>query len=194
MKIAIYGGTEVNPTAIEVSLQVGKVLKKYDYTIITGCATGVSEIVSKATDKAVNIIGYSPQNNKNDIITTINDNYLNHVFYCTPHLKNLISLLDLQENDETSFKFRNLMSAMATDIAIAISGGMGTFTEIVNCVSLGKKVFLMRGTGGCTDIASYLFDSMNIDRTLYQDIFSIKELDLALSLLNTIKKKLQDDN
>ena len=41
----------------------------------------------------------------------------------------------------------------------------------------------MRGTGGITDVASSVFDLMNIDTMLYQDIFSIDELDQALSFL-----------
>ncbi len=179
IKIAVYGGTKTTPAARETAAKVGALLKKHNFTMITGAATGVSEIASAAAYGAP-IIGYSPQKNADDTMPTVNEAHLTQVHYCTLALSEMSKSLDLQDTPEVKFKFRNFLSAAATDAAIAICGGMGTLTEVINCVALGKKTFLMRGTGGTADVASAMLDMLNIDRNLYQDIFSVEELEAEL--------------
>ncbi len=60
---------------------------------------------------------------------------------------------------------------------------MGTLTEVINCVALGKKTFLMKGTGGCADVVSSMLDMMPMDRDLYMDIPSVEILETELLAL-----------
>ncbi len=50
------------------------------------------------------------------------------------------------------YKGRNVITVRSCDIAIFVAGGMGTLNEFTIAFDEGKRIGILRGTGGITDM------------------------------------------
>src|SRR5437867_2486284 len=63
------------------------------------------------------------------------------------------------------FKGRNVIAVQSADIVILVSGGIGTLNEFTIAYDEGKVIGLLQGTGGVTDFAQTLLDTLSVRPT-----------------------------
>lgn len=51
----------------------------------------------------------------------------------------------------TTFTNRNVIMVRSGDVLLCLGGGLGSFTEVVNALSMGKLTIVLRNTGSLTD-------------------------------------------
>jgi uncharacterized protein (TIGR00725 family) len=63
------------------------------------------------------------------------------------------------------FKGRNVIAVRSADIVILVSGGIGTLNEFTIAYDEGKVIGIPQGTGGVTDVAQMLLDTLPVRST-----------------------------
>lgn len=63
------------------------------------------------------------------------------------------------------YKGRNVVAIRSCDIAIFVSGGLGTLDELANAYDEGKVVGLLTGTGGIADEATEILSKLKLRKT-----------------------------
>ena len=114
--------------ALKIAEALGKQIAKKGAIVVCGGHGGVMEAVCRGAKKENGItIGIMPESK---------DEANKYIDIAIPTLLGNI---------------RNVLVASAGDAVIAIGGRWGTLNEISYAMTAGKKIILMKGTGGCVD-------------------------------------------
>ncbi len=117
-RISIFGGREVTPDVLSMTLELGRELGKRHYLVFCGGGSGVMKAISQGvTAEGGTVVGIL----KGDSVSEANP------WVTIPVLTNMGIT-------------RNALLAYNCDVAIAISGRYGTLSEIAYAMQLDKPV------------------------------------------------------
>ncbi|WP_196891567.1 TIGR00725 family protein [Aureivirga marina] len=167
-QIAIIGANQdlCNQDLYDFVYQVGKILSKFDITVLNGGKGGVMEAVSKGIfenkNRKAKIVGILPEKD-----TSLGNNFLD-ITICT----------GLGE-------MRNSLIVSSADFVIAFGGGSGTLIELGFCAKYQKKTFCYKTETGWS---SY-FSEHNIDERNSGLLVCFSNIEELESLINLELKK-----
>ena len=159
-KIGVFGSAvEDNKKALALAKKIGKeVGKRKNLILITGGGTGLPyAVASKASEKGVNIWGFTPEidfKHHKMVYPENNPSVFTKLFYVPAYYRDLFFI-----NKKGQFKcerfarqnYRNVISTANCDAAIIISGRWGTLNEFINLYEMGKVIGVLTETGGVAD-------------------------------------------
>jgi hypothetical protein len=129
LQAAVIGDANPPPEVAQAAEQLGRRLARLGITVITGGLGGVMEAVSRGARQAgglvVGIVPSSRLEEANPWCTVVLPTGLGHA--------------------------RNVLTALAGDLVIALGGGAGTLSEICFAWIHGRPILLWEGSGGWTD-------------------------------------------
>jgi uncharacterized protein (TIGR00725 family) len=129
LQAAVIGDASPPPEVAQAAEQLGRRLARLGITVITGGLGGVMEAVSRGARQAgglvVGIVPSSRLEEANPWCTVVLPTGLGHA--------------------------RNVLTALAGDLVIALGGGAGTLSEICFAWIHGRPILLWEGSGGWTD-------------------------------------------
>ncbi len=131
IRITVIGSSgNISAEIDAIAEELGKELARSGAIIITGGRDGVMEAVSRGAKNANGVtVGILPQ---------FNDDAAN------PYVD--ISI-------PTGLGFgRNYINVVSSDVIISLAGSGGTLSEIGYALALQKRLILLKGTGGVTDM------------------------------------------
>jgi len=136
----IIGDSDPTPDALDLAGQVGFMLASHSITVITGGRGGVMEAASQAAvqqgGRTVGILPSTQMDDANPWCSIVIPTGLGHA--------------------------RNVMTALAADMIIAVGGGAGTLSELCLAWIHGRPVYVMEGSGGWSDrLAGEALDARN---------------------------------
>lgn len=116
--IAVIGASEADDGALAMAKEVGKLIAKNGWTLVTGGLGGVMEAASKGANEAGGVVvGILPQGE-------------------TCHANRFVTIPIATNMGHA----RNAIIAHTADALIAVGGGHGTLSEIAIALKLGKSV------------------------------------------------------
>ncbi|MBE9390781.1 LOG family protein [Fervidicoccus fontis] len=89
--------------------------------------------------------------------------------------RKVVMILPLEYEDEnipedvikikagTTFTNRNIIMVRSGDALLCLGGGLGSITEIVNALAMGKLAIVLRGTGALTDSLEKSLEEGEVD-------------------------------
>ncbi len=162
--ISIIGDSETeNLEQLTFAERLGEELAKRGYVIVCGGRGGVMEAVAKGAKKQGGItIGILPSIHKRE---------------ANPYI-------DIALPTGMGFA-RNIITALAGDVIIAIGGKSGTLTEISYAWMFGKPIIAVKGFGGWSEQLA----GSRIDERRRDIIYSAETVDGVISLLEKILKQ-----
>lgn len=149
MNIGVYGSAAGSIPA-ELNKKAGAIGRQIavkGHTLVTGACPGLPyEAVLGASEAGGKCLGFSPAINLNAHIQK--DKFPTEGF-----TKLIFVSEDFIYADQSSIckKFRNIMSVAEIDAAIFISGRTGTMNEFTIAYDLGKKIGILKNSGGAAD-------------------------------------------
>lgn len=149
--IGVFGSAKESPDkgVLEKAKAIGELAAKNGYTLLTGACSGYPYIAARAAKEAGGVtIGISPATNREEHKNLIK--YPEDVFTFIAY---------------TGFglKGRNTINVRSCDIAIFISGGMGTLNEFTAAYDEGKDIGILTDTGGISEIIEQIIEVVNTD-------------------------------
>ena len=162
IRITVIGSSgRISSEIYQKAEKVGQEIAKRKGVLITGGKDGVMEAVSKgAKDLHGTTIGILAE----DTASAAN-----------PYVDIAIA---------TGIGYaRNYLNIISSDAIISISGSAGTLSEIGFAIALQKKLILLKGTGGVTDMIVQ-HRSLFPNAEIYPAETSIEAVTLAFSKLN----------
>jgi uncharacterized protein (TIGR00725 family) len=132
-RITVIGSSgSISATVFRVAVQIGQEIAKHKGILITGGKDGVMEAVSKgAKSKQGTTVGILAEE--------------------TPKAAN--PFVDIAIATGIGYA-RNYLNVISSDAVISIAGSGGTLSEIGFAIALKKRLILVKGTGGVTDMVS----------------------------------------
>ena len=161
-KIAVFGSAkeDLDKRIYALAEEVGKLIAKSGYTLVTGAATGISRYASiGAKRNGGYVIGISPTTNIDEI-----DRY-----------KVSFDNIDYLIHTGAVYKGRNVISVRTCDGMIILNGGFGTLNEVTIGEGEQKPIVAISDTGGCADILETIFKHVNPTYKLFAVVRSAKE-------------------
>ena len=131
MRIAVIGSSgKVSPKIFGIAEGVGQNIAKKKGVLITGGKDGVMEAASKgAKSQGGTTIGILAEND-----ASVANPYVDYAM-------------------ATGIGYaRNYLNIISSDVIISIAGSGGTLSEIGFAIVVQKKLILLKGTGGVTDM------------------------------------------
>lgn len=126
---AIIGDSAGTAHALAVAAEAGSMLARHAITVITGGRGGVMEAAQRAAVRAggttVGILPSTRMEEANPWCSIVVPTGLGHA--------------------------RNVLTALAADMIIAVGGGAGTLSELCFAWIHGRPIYLMEGSGGWSD-------------------------------------------
>lgn len=126
---AIIGDSEGTTHALAVAAEAGSMLARHAITVIAGGRGGVMEAAQQAAVRAggttVGILPSTRMEEANPWCSIVLPTGLGHA--------------------------RNVLTALAADMIIAVGGGAGTLSELCFAWMHGRPIYLMEGSGGWSD-------------------------------------------
>ncbi len=169
MRVAVvgYSGRVDKPPVsevAEVSRELGKKLAENGHVVITGGRDGVMELVSEAAKEAGGtVVGVLPGRE--------GEGYVN------PYV-------DVPIYTSMDFHMRSHILIHSAEAVVSIGGEIGTAIEILLSYASGKKLILLRGTGGWTDrFADVLIDGKYLDNRKVVEISQAHNVDEVIEIL-----------
>ncbi|MBT4824721.1 hypothetical protein HON88_05975 [Candidatus Woesearchaeota archaeon] len=151
MKIAVYGSAsgKYSEETNKKARIIGREIAKQGHILVTGACSGYPyEAVLGAKEEKGKTIGFSPARNKEEHISIA---YPIEGFDEMIFIPEKIPTDYIDHNDDIIRKItRNLASTSHTDAAIIIAGGSGTLDEFNHAFCFGKKIGILKGSGGVT--------------------------------------------
>lgn len=148
-KIGIFGSAvDENQKAVKKARILGKILARYNLTIITGACSGIPyQVASEAAKNGTSILGYSPELNieGQKRFTPKDDLKIYKKIYFVP------KTFEFYNDSLVCKKYRNVISTANCDAGIIISGRWGTMNEFTNLYDMGKVIGVLTRTGGIAD-------------------------------------------
>jgi len=146
MKIAIFGTTKANNSQIiKKAKKIGKLIAKNKHTIVTGGTNGYPHIVAQsAISVGGKVISYAVGKSISDHYQFHDvdlSKYTNIIFQKKYFNKKLLGIDNY---------LRSLDMCFNVDIAIVISGKVGTMYEITIISGMSKDIYVLEGSGGVT--------------------------------------------
>jgi len=144
MKIALIGSaSEIKSNRIlKLCNSIGKYLSTKNVSLLTGGSYGIPGLVVKACDvNKINIIAYSPDKdeiNHNKRFDNLNSKYFSKIKYIK------------------GFTARSLKMIEDSDAVIVIGGRIGTLSEFTIALEGGKKIMVLKKSGGISDHLEYI--------------------------------------
>jgi uncharacterized protein (TIGR00725 family) len=125
----IIGDADAAPDTLALAGQVGAMLASHSITIITGGRGGVMEAATRAAAQlggtTIGILPSTQMDDANPWCSIVIPTGLGHA--------------------------RNVVTALAADMIIAVGGGAGTLSELCFAWIHGRSIYLMEGSGGWSD-------------------------------------------
>ena len=149
MKIAIIGSAEEKQSLRIKRLckNIGNYLSEKDLTILTGGSLGIPGEIVKASDlEKVKVIGYSPDKNKN---------------FHNKRFDNLDSKYFSKIKYISGFTARSLQMINDCDALILVGGRIGTLSEFTIALEEGKRLLVIKGSGGIANHLEYILSIAN---------------------------------
>lgn len=149
MKISIIGSAEEkqNSKPKKLCKSIGNYLSQKDITLFTGGSSGIPGEIVKACDlNKIKITAYSPDKNKishNKRFDNLNSKYFSRIKYIR------------------GFTARSLQMINDSDAIIVIGGRIGTLSEFTIALEEGKKVLVIKNSGGIADHLEYILSVAN---------------------------------
>lgn len=144
MKVAVIGSAEnpKNKKHIKLCENIGKYLCDKNLQILTGGSSGIPGLIVKNLNKVFNsAIAYSPDRNEKEH-NLRHDNLNSEYFTEIKYFK--------------GFTNRSLKMIEDSDFVLVVGGRMGTLSEFTIALEEGKKVLVIKGTGGITNHLEYI--------------------------------------
>ncbi|MCP4548291.1 MAG: TIGR00725 family protein [bacterium] len=128
-QVAIIGDADASPEALVFAEELGRVIARNGWVLISGGRDGVMEAASKGcTEEGGIAIGILPT-----------DDYSSGNDHCQVLLPTGLGWT------------RNSLNALSGDVVVAIGGRAGTLTEMAFAWSFNKPVLAVTGLGGWSD-------------------------------------------
>jgi uncharacterized protein (TIGR00725 family) len=128
-QVTVVGDTEATPALIVLAERVGALLATLGVTLITGGRSGVMEAACRGARRAGGVtVGILPSDDPrqaNRWCSIVIPTGLGHA--------------------------RNVITALAADVVIAVGGGAGTLSELAFAWIHGRPILLVTGSGGWAD-------------------------------------------
>lgn len=146
MKIAIIGTTKAdNPQIIKKAKEIGKLIAINKHTIITGGTNGYPHIVAlSAINAGGKVISYATGRSMSDH-SQFHDADLSEytdIIFQKKYFSKKLSVIDNY--------LRSLDMCSKVDMAIVISGKVGTMYEVTIMSGMSKNIYVLAGSGGVT--------------------------------------------
>ena len=157
IKIGVMGsaGTSMSTEDLhrvdDLAQRLGKKLAAASCVLITGELDGIpGRVVAAHSQHGGLSVGISPA-----------PSAVEHAaLYATPPCPSTVVIYS-----GFGFKRRNVIAVRSADIVILFSGGIGTLNEFTIAYDEGKVIGLLQGTGGVTDLAQTLLDTLPVRST-----------------------------
>ncbi|MFX0169307.1 MAG: TIGR00725 family protein [Candidatus Hodarchaeota archaeon] len=130
-RIAVIGSSgNISPKIFQIAESVGQEIAKKKAVLITGGKDGVMEAASKGAKSEKGItIGILPESD-----ASVANRYVDFAI-------------------ATGIGYaRNYLNIISSDAIISIAGSGGTLSEIGFAIAVQKRLILLKGTGGVTDM------------------------------------------
>lgn len=161
--VSVIGASEISKEIRDKTIEIGKLIAKYNYAIACGGLSGVMEAVCKgAKENGGFTIGIIPSTDK-----SIANKYIDLVIPCP------------------FSQARNILVVLTGDVCLAISGKAGTLSEISFAwIYLKPIVALTNVEGWSSKIANQKLDDRRSDR-----IYGVKTPQEAIEKINELFEK-----
>lgn len=157
IKIGVMGSASTSITAAglqrvdELAVQLGKKIAAAACVLITGELDGIPGRVVEVHSQCGGLsVGVSPASSAAE----------HAALFTTPPCPSTIVIYS-----GFGFKGRNVIAVRSADIVLLVSGGIGTLNEFTIAYDEGKVIGLLEGTGGATDCAQTLLDTLPVRST-----------------------------
>ncbi|MBI5391294.1 hypothetical protein HZB02_07450 [Candidatus Woesearchaeota archaeon] len=154
MYIGVYGSAAgvVDDLIKQKARALGKAIAQYGHVLVTGGCIGLpQEAVLGAAEMRGKCIAYSPAISLEE--------HINHGYPTQGFSSFVPPTYEHAKDPRVCRKYRNVSSLAAVDIALFISGRIGTMNEVTIAYDLEKTIGILKNTGGITDRAiQILFD------------------------------------
>ena len=157
IKIGVMGSASTSISAEDLrrvddlSLRLGKKIAAASCVLITGELDGIPGRVVEVHSQCGGLsIGISPAHSAVE----------HAALYTTPPCPSTVVIYS-----GFGFKGRNVIAVRSADIVILVSGGIGTLNEFTIAYDEGKVIGLLQGTGGVTDYAQTLLETLPVRPT-----------------------------
>jgi len=128
----VIGGSVADPHAYKVAEELGELLARAGFIVVTGGRGGVMEAVCKGAKRAggvtVGILPGRERGEANPFVDIAIPTGMSHA--------------------------RNALTVLAGDVVMVIDGGAGTLSEVGLALAYEKPVIALRGSGGVADIVA----------------------------------------
>jgi predicted Rossmann-fold nucleotide-binding protein len=155
MRIGVFGANleDVPEDVKEKARQIGREIAKRNHTIVTGACRGLPHLaVMAARELGGEAIGFSP--------ATDMKSHREAFRFPTSGFSRLVFIpREYEHRDKKGicYKYRNVSSVASADAAVIINGRSGTLNEFLVAFDAGKRIGILKGSGG---IADGLIDSV----------------------------------
>ena len=147
MKIAIFGTTKAeDPQIIKKAKEIGKLIAINKHTIFTGGTNGYPHIVAQsAINSGGKVVAYA-----------VGKSILDHSKFHKVDLSKYTRIIFQKKYFnkkllEIDNYLRSLDMCLNVDIAIVISGRVGTMYEVTILSGMSKNIYVLEGSGGVTE-------------------------------------------
>jgi uncharacterized protein (TIGR00725 family) len=138
--IGVFGSAAGEPgqETVQKAKRLGKAVARSGCVLVTGACPGLPhEAAGAAKQGGGTVIGFSPAGSLRE----------HREKYGYP-----ADCFDLIAFTGSGYKGRNVLTVRSCDIAIFISGGIGTLNEFTIAFDEGKRIGILEGSGGITDM------------------------------------------
>jgi predicted Rossmann-fold nucleotide-binding protein len=155
MRIGVFGANldDVAEDVKERARQIGREIAKRGHATVTGASPGLPHLAVLAARRlGGETIGFSP--------ATDMKSHREVFSYPTSGFSRLVFIpreYEHRDKKRICYKYRNVSSVASSDAAVIINGRSGTLNEFLVAYDAGKRIGILRGSGG---IADGLIDSV----------------------------------
>jgi len=189
LRVTVYGGTNnkhYTEAELDCSEKLGKYLASIGAEVLTGACRGFPRFVGKAAKRdGAKVIGYSPAKNEKEHIEKYNFpmDGVTHMEYITRD----------GEHQADNFLRRSWDMVPFSDVAIALGGSWGTYTELLFSFWYKKTIILVHEFGGAVEAflnTWSFFDNRDNNPAVHQGakVINAKNVDEAIAALEKIRK------
>lgn len=149
MWIGVFGANleDVPEDVKEKARQIGREIAKRNHTTVTGACRGLPYLAAlAASELGGETIGFSPATGVKSHRETFR--------YPTSGFSRLVFIPDEYEHrdkEKICYKYRNVSSVASLDAAVIINGRSGTLNEFLVAFDAGKRIGVLKGSGGVAD-------------------------------------------
>jgi len=176
MKIAICGsGTVFDESISEKAASIGRAIAENDHVVLTGACNGYPNEAAKAAFEIKGkVMGFSPARD--------NDEHVKFYNFPTGNFTELIFTgLGIPE--------RNIPLVRNSDAVILIDGKIGTLNEFSIAMHLGKKIGVLKGAGGISDLIPKMAEVIDKHGEKENIVYNANALELLEKLISIVTFK-----